>query len=117
MQMEKLIGMKLKSHIPGAYTRLRGVITGAPISTSIVDIKENVKGGRVIEAKSLLSRKEGQRSESLSVLLRFEKVLAGTVQIAFSYFNVVDMLNHSNGGLFQQVIDIVEWIRGLGMGF
>ena len=72
--MEKLNGKKIKSHVPGAYARLRGVITGVPISMSIDDTKENVKGGRVIEAKKLISRKYGQRSESLSVLLRLRRL-------------------------------------------
>ena len=65
LKMEKLNGKKIKSHVPGAYARLRGVITGLPISVSIDDIKENVKGGRVMEAKRLISRREGQRTESL----------------------------------------------------
>lgn len=50
------------------------VITGVPISMSTDDIKENVKGGRVIEAKILIIRKEGQISESLSVMLRCHDV-------------------------------------------
>ena len=54
--------------------RLRGVITGVSISMSTDDIEENVKGGRVIEAKRLISRKEGQIIESLLVMLRSEKV-------------------------------------------
>jgi hypothetical protein len=45
------------------------------------DIKENVKGGRVIDTKRLISRKEGKISETLSVIARFEKVLPGKVQI------------------------------------
>ena len=67
-------GKKNKSHVPGAYARLRGVITGFPISKSTDDIKENVKGGRGIEAKMMISRKEGQKSESLSVLLRLRRL-------------------------------------------
>jgi hypothetical protein len=43
---------------------LRGVLTVVPISISTDDIEENVKGGRGIEAKGLISRKEGQMSES-----------------------------------------------------
>jgi hypothetical protein len=70
--MEKLNGKKIKSHVPGVYPRLKGVITVVPISMSRDDIKENVKGGRVMEAKRLISRREGQRRESLSVMMRFE---------------------------------------------
>ena len=36
----------------------------------------------------MISRKEGKSSESLSVLLRFEKVLLGKVQIGFLSCNV-----------------------------
>jgi hypothetical protein len=46
-----------------------------------IDDKENVKEGRVIVAKRLISRKVGQRGESLSMMLRFGKVLPGNVQI------------------------------------
>jgi hypothetical protein len=40
LQMEKLNGIKkIRSHVPGAYTRLRPDITGVPISMSIDNIK------------------------------------------------------------------------------
>jgi hypothetical protein len=52
-KMEKLNGKKMKSHVPGVYARLRGVITGVPISMSTEYIKENVKRGRVIEAEKV----------------------------------------------------------------
>lgn len=61
--------MKIKSHVPGAYARLRVFLTGVPIY--------------------LCSQmKEDQRSERLSVIVRFEKVLPGKVQIGFLSFNV-----------------------------
>ena len=71
------------------------VITGVPISMSTDDIKEHVKGGRVIEAKMFISRKEGQRSGSLSVMLRFEKVLLGKVHIGFLTFNVREFVPYA----------------------
>jgi hypothetical protein len=54
-----------------------------------------VKGGRGIEAKRLISRKEGQRSESVSLMLRFEKVLLGKVQLGFLSFNVRDFVPYA----------------------
>jgi hypothetical protein len=45
-------GTKLRSHDPGVYAKLKGVIISAvPISMSMDDIvKEHVKGDRVVEA-------------------------------------------------------------------
>ena len=48
LKMEKLNGKKIKSHVRAAYERLRGVITGFPISMSTDNIKENVKGGQKV---------------------------------------------------------------------
>jgi hypothetical protein len=47
-----------------------------------------VEGGIVVEAKRLFSKKEGQRSEILSVLLMFEKVLPKNVHMGFLAFTV-----------------------------
>jgi hypothetical protein len=44
-------------------------------------------GGIVVEAKILFSKKEGQRSESLSVLM-FENVVPKKVQMGFLAFTV-----------------------------
>jgi hypothetical protein len=112
LKMEKLKGKKMKSHVPGAYGRLRGVITGVPISISKDDIKENVKGGRMIEAKRLISRKEGQRSESLSVMMRFEKVLPGKAQIGFLSFNVRELVPYALHCFKCQIIDVAAQCKG-----
>jgi hypothetical protein len=88
MEKPNVNGKKIKSHVPGSYARLREVITVVPVSMSINDVKDNVTGGRVIEAKRLIVRKEGQTSESLSVVVRFDQVLLRKVQIRFLSFNV-----------------------------
>jgi hypothetical protein len=99
--MSLLFGLRLRGVITGVplstatddiKEHVRGVITGVPLSTSTDDIKEHVRGGRMTETKRLISRKEGLRSESLSMLLRFEKVLPGKVQIEFLNFNVRELL-------------------------
>ena len=66
--MEKLNGKKIKSHVPGVYARLKGVITGVPISMSTDDIKEHVKGGRVIETKRLIGRKGSKKWKPISAV-------------------------------------------------
>lgn len=38
----------------------------------MIDLKWNIKGGNVIEAKRLQRNREGNKEESLSVMLRFE---------------------------------------------
>lgn len=49
----------------------------------------------MIEAKRLISRKEGQRCESLSVMLRFEKVLMRKIQMGLLSFNVREFVPYA----------------------
>lgn len=66
-----LNSLKITSHIPGASTKSRGVISGIPISVTMEEIKESLTEYGVIEAKRLTKGKE--KIESMSILLCFKK--------------------------------------------
>ncbi len=50
---------------------LRGVISNVPLEMSMEDVKNEIQGGNVTEAKRLQMNKGGVKSDSLSVLLVF----------------------------------------------
>lgn len=51
---------------------VKGVITGIPSDISMEEVTENIRGGKVINARRLFKNKEGQRLESIFILLTFE---------------------------------------------
>ena len=57
----------------------------------------------MVEAKRLFSKKEGQRSESLSLLFMFEKVVHKKVQMGFLAF-IVRVCPTSFGGFHVQKV-------------
>ena len=71
IKLNKIEGKKVKATKGGALTR--GVIFGIPLSISTGQIKENVKNARVREVRRLKTTREGQRCDSLSVLLTFDE--------------------------------------------
>jgi len=58
LKKETLNGAKIRSHIPGTTAKEKGVITGIPISVSIEEIKNSLKGGELMDAKRLTKGKE-----------------------------------------------------------
>lgn len=48
--MSSLQGERMKAHIPGAMTKVSGVISGVPLSISVEDVKNQIQGGKVVEA-------------------------------------------------------------------
>lgn len=46
-------GGKIKVHIPGMAAKLRGVISNILLEMSIEDVKYEIKGRKVLEAKRL----------------------------------------------------------------
>ncbi|CAJ1066432.1 uncharacterized protein LOC113119923 [Xyrichtys novacula] len=67
----------------------RGVIFGVPLSVSIDQIIENVKGAKVREAKRLKTTCEGEKCDSLSVLVTFdEERLPERVHIGYMSYGV-----------------------------
>ncbi|XP_060763851.1 uncharacterized protein LOC132872786 isoform X2 [Neoarius graeffei] len=86
LKKTSLNGYKITSHVPGAIAKKRGVITGIPVSVSIEDIKNNLKGGEIVDAKRLTKGKE--KTESLSILLHFKDEMPDKIQMGFMCYPV-----------------------------
>lgn len=92
LKKETLNKVKITSHIPGIKTRQRGVITGIPISVSIDEIKESLKGGEIVDAKRLTKGKE--KIISMSVLLWFKNTMPSKVQLGYMSYPVREYVPH-----------------------
>jgi hypothetical protein len=88
LKMSNLGGGKIKVHVPGMAAKLRGVISNVPLEMSVEDVKSEIRGGKVLEVKRLQTNKGGVKSDSLSVLLVFEKSLPGEVQMGWINYKV-----------------------------
>lgn len=88
LKMKTLNEVRIKSHIPGANRKIRGVISGVPIDLSIEDLKKEIKGGKVTVEKRLSTRYQGNVVDSLSVLLQFEGAIPDKVKIGFLSYPV-----------------------------
>lgn len=80
LRAETLNGERISSHIPGSASRLRGVIQDVPLSMAIDEIIQEVKGGKIVKASRLQICRNGKKTDSLAVLLEFEKVLAKKIR-------------------------------------
>ena len=81
--MTHLDGIRIKAHVPGMAAKLRGVITNVPLEMSMEEVKEEIKGGKVVEAKRLQTNKSGVKQSSLSVLLVFDKLMPAEIHIGW----------------------------------
>lgn len=67
----------------------RGVIWGIPVDVNVDEIKTNLKGGKVKDARRLTSFKNGVRQVSESLLLEFEdEMLPNKVSLGYMMYNV-----------------------------
>lgn len=74
IRLNKIEGKKVLATLAKSGGGLvRGVIFGIPVSVSADQIKENVKGVKVREARRLKTTREGQKCDSLSVMLTFDE--------------------------------------------
>lgn len=81
LRMKNLNGVRIKSHVPGANWKIRGVISGVPLEVSMEDLKKEIKGGKVTVVKRLPTRFQGKIVDSLSVLLQFEGTMQQKVMV------------------------------------
>ena len=88
LKMSHLDGGRIKAHVPGMAAKLRGVITNVPLEMSMEEVKEEIKGGKVIEAKRLQTNKSGYKQNSLSVLLVFDKSMPSEIHIGWLNYKV-----------------------------
>ena len=83
LKMSHLDGGRIKAHVPGMAAKLHGVITNVPLEMSMEEVKEEIKGGKVIEAQRLQTNKSGVKQNSLSVLLVFDKSMPSEIHIGW----------------------------------
>lgn len=69
--------------------RARGVISGIPLGEKMEDLKKTTKGGTVLNAKRLQATRDGEKRDSMSVLLEFkETVLPERIMVGYMSFRV-----------------------------
>jgi len=88
MRAETLNGERISTHIPGNAAKLRGVIYDVPLAMSVEEIIQEVKGGKVVKATRLQTQRKGVKTDSLSVVLEFEKVMPKRVRMGFLSYDV-----------------------------
>ncbi len=74
-------GEKITPKEIGVENGEKRVIYGFPTYITTDEMHENIRGGKVINVRRLYKTKEGQRQESLSVLLTFEGKMPEKVQM------------------------------------
>ena len=82
LKMSHLDGGRIKDHVPGMAAKWRGVITNVPLEMSLEEVKEEIKSGKVIEAKS------GVKLNRLSVLLSFDNLMPSEIRIGWLNYKV-----------------------------
>jgi len=88
LSMSSLQGERMKAHIPGAMAKVRGVISGVPLSMSMDDVKKEIQGGKIVEATRLKTKRDGTLKETLSVVVQFERTLPKAVQMGYMNYSV-----------------------------
>lgn len=72
--LKSMIGIKVECSIPEEKKWIRGVMTGIPIDVSVEEIKRNITGATVKEVKRLKCFRNGEKSDSLSVMMVFDEI-------------------------------------------
>lgn len=83
LSMSSLQGERMKAHISGAMTKVRGVISGVPLS--MLNMRSRSK---VVEAIRLKAKRDGLLKETLSVVVQFERILPKSVQMGYMNYSV-----------------------------
>lgn len=73
IRLNKIEGKKVKATVAMGGGLTRGVIFGIPLSVPTEQIIKNVKGAKVREIRRLQTTREGQKCDSLSVLITFDE--------------------------------------------
>lgn len=70
--IKEMNGEKVTSREIGVAKNEKGVIAGVPTHISNEEIEKNIIGGKVINVRRLFKNVNGDRQESMSILLTFE---------------------------------------------
>ncbi len=89
IRMNKMDGKQVQCTIPEDRKPTRGVISGIPTAVSVDQIKDNVEGAKVLEARRLKTTRFGEKCDSLSVLIKFDEPrLPNKVYIGYMSYEV-----------------------------
>ncbi len=88
LKIKEMNGEKITPKEIGVENGEKGVIYGIPTYITTDEMHENIRGGKVINVRRLYKTKEGQRQESLSVLLTFEGKMPEKVQMGYISYPV-----------------------------
>lgn len=83
LKLGSLDDRKITVHIPGMAAKLRGVISNVPLEMSTEEVKKDIQCRKMIEAKRLQTNESGVKSNSLSVLFVFEKLMPTEVKMGW----------------------------------
>lgn len=88
LNTETLNGERINVHIPGNAAKLKGVIYDVPLTMTMEEIIQEVKGGKVIKATRLQMTRNGIKKDSLSVLIEFESVMPKKIRMGYLSYDV-----------------------------
>ncbi|KAI2655997.1 Nucleic-acid-binding protein from mobile element jockey [Labeo rohita] len=88
LQAETLNGEQINAHNPGNAAKMKGVIYDVPLTMTMDEIMQEVKGGKVLKATRLQMHRRGVKSDSFSVLLEFEKSMPKKIRMGYLSYDV-----------------------------
>ena len=82
-------GKNVQCSVPKDRKPNRGVISGVPTAVSTNQIKDNITGAKVLEARRLKTTRNGEKCDSLSVMIKFdEPKMPSKVHIGYMSYEV-----------------------------
>lgn len=87
-----LNGERISTHVPGNAAKLRGVIYDIPQDITMEVVMKEVRGGKVVKATRLQTKRNGVKEDSLSVLLEFEGEMPKKVIMGYFRFDVREFI-------------------------
>lgn len=89
LQMNKIDKTRVQCSLIEYKKVNRGVITGIPTDVSEEEMKDNMIGAKVLEVKRLSTTRNGEKCNSLSVMIKFDEAkLPGKVYIGYMSYEV-----------------------------
>ena len=73
IRLNKINGKSVQCSVPEDKKLTRRVISGVPTVVSTDQIKDNVTGAKVLEARRLKTTRNGGKCNSLSVIIKFDE--------------------------------------------
>ncbi|KAL1251099.1 hypothetical protein QQF64_018895 [Cirrhinus molitorella] len=114
MQQEKAIelnridGKRVKCVLSENKMLIRGVITGIPVNVVEEQIRDNVTGAKVLEVKRLRTTRNGEKCDSLSVMIKFDETrLPNKVYIGYMSYEVRPYIPTVEGSIAQPTADVM----------